>query len=71
MNLQPNIIRDLTLKTKVYHPIFGEGKLLEISLFKLKVKFQDCNKAFEVSGIKGETLFIEELYLKPIKIVEI
>lgn len=69
MNLQKEHLQDLTLKNKVYHPFLGQGKIIEIREFSLTANFKHSTKTFETTGVIGETPFITELYLQPIRIV--
>jgi hypothetical protein len=69
MNLQKEHLKDLTLKHKIYHPFLGEGKIVEIKEDSVKIQFKYSTKKFETTGTLGETRFITELYLQPIKII--
>ncbi len=70
MSLKKEQLLDLTLKSKIYHPFLGEGKIKEITEHAIKIQFNNTIKKFETSGTIGETPFISELYLNPISIVE-
>jgi len=69
MNLQKEHLQDLNLRHKVFHPFLGQGKIIEIKEDSLKVTFKESTKKFETIGVVGETHFITELYLQPIRIV--
>lgn len=69
MNIEKAHLQDLNLKHKVYHPFLGEGKIIEIKEDSLKVNFKHSTKTFETTGVIGETPFVTELYLQPIRIV--
>jgi len=71
MNLEKEHLQILTLKTKIYHPFLGDGKITEITEFSLSVTFKNASKKFETTGCIGETSFITELFIQPIKIIAI
>lgn len=66
-------LHKISILTKVFHPYFGEGFPIIITLSTITIKFESGEELRFVSNKAGtsDLRFIGELYLKPIKIVEV
>lgn len=64
-------LKKITLETPIYHPLFGEGHPIKITLNRLTVRFKDCVEVeFGTSGVVSKDHFLKDIFLKPVKIIE-
>lgn len=65
-------LKKITLETPIYRPLFGKGFPTKIESDRIVVEFINSNSAeFGTTGILCDHHFLKDLYLKPVKIVEI
>lgn len=62
-------LKNINLKTKIYHPFFGEGKLIKITEYNVSVRFENhLILEFKTNGQVGVDHFLNEIFTQPVVI---
>lgn len=65
-------LKNITLKTELFHPYFGKGHPIEINDASVMVRFKSINESirFFDGGSISECKLLQNIYLFPVKIVK-
>jgi hypothetical protein len=67
-----NDLKKITIETPIYHPLWGKGFPIKIESDKIVVEFINSNSAeFGTSGVPCKDHFLRDIFLKPVKIIEV